>query len=388
MHIVTMLEAQSGNVTLSDKAFDMTQQFVRRVMEPSSACASQLPPMLLHMDDYLGNEQREIWATTELSQGVQVLANYYGFASASYADVVRDFVYGDSHEYWFSPQGWYDEQGEFAREIHPGMGMHIVAAWVVAYNFLNIITAYCSLEAWNLNSASIMEYNGTTFTNLPVLRGKFWPPGKPERPPLGLKPLLTKDLSLEHITQLWKRSSSNDHGLLGQPVTRSTACDDSSGAAKCPFSWLSGVSSTQAKPAKVEKLFRENTQFSGDWTFVDDHDKLGIAPPGLGSFVTIELPQVTQTIRKITVFYMKSYGERWAGSKVRAQVSRHDRMDGGWEKLKMREFVGYHDKHTSETYTELLDLSYDPIEPGNGLRLQITLIGGNTFKIMGLAICS
>ena len=80
MHIITMLEAQQGNTTLRDKVFDMIQDFVRRIMEPSpdvgttSSCGSsqqqqRLPPLLVHMDDYLGNEQREIWATTELYQG-------------------------------------------------------------------------------------------------------------------------------------------------------------------------------------------------------------------------------------------------------------------------------------------------------------------------------
>jgi hypothetical protein len=58
------------------------------------------------MDDYLGNEQREILVTTELAQATMVLANYYGFTSMSYANVVRDIVYGDTHEIFGSrPQG-------------------------------------------------------------------------------------------------------------------------------------------------------------------------------------------------------------------------------------------------------------------------------------------
>ena len=106
MHILTILEAESGNQTLRDRVFEITQEFVRVVLEKRPCQTHQ--PLLLHMDDYLGNEQREIWATTELSQGVSVLAHYYGFASMSYANIVRQWVYGDTRETWFSPEGWYN----------------------------------------------------------------------------------------------------------------------------------------------------------------------------------------------------------------------------------------------------------------------------------------
>jgi len=433
MHILTVLDAQSGNATLRDKVFDMTQDFVRRVMEPPAPPAhsncpqqqaqaqsqqlSQYAPLLIHMDDYLGNEQRQIWATTELSQGVQVLANYYGFASASYADVVRDFVYGDTKEYWFSPQGWYNDEGEFAREIHPNMGMHMVASWVMAYNFLNMITNFCSLEGWNLHNtvaaATVeddkgsfhhrrMDYNSTLLNHLPVLNGRFWPPGKPQAPPRGLPPLLDKQLSLEHVTDLWRLEDDKRRQREQQQddLSSSTACSDASqqqqqNAVKCPFSWLSGISSETAKPKAADAYFREHASFAGDWTFQDDHGKLGIVPPALMSTMSLELPTVSQPIRKVTLFFMKSYGPRWMGSKVRVECWRKhnnqqqgEQQEGDWKLLQQQEFMGHHNKNTSETYTELIDLSQTPVETGSGLKIRVTLIDGSTFKIMGVAICS
>ena len=91
------------------QVFDMTQSFVRQVLH--SCDPKEVPPLLIHVDDYLGNEQRKIWETTELSQGVQVLASYYGFSSVSYADLVREIVYGDTAEKWFSSDWW--ETGKF-----------------------------------------------------------------------------------------------------------------------------------------------------------------------------------------------------------------------------------------------------------------------------------
>jgi hypothetical protein len=265
MHILTILEAQSQNSTLRDKVFEMTQQFVRDVMGMSSSSSStscnedednggqspKPPPLLLHMDDYLGNEQRKIWETTELSQGAQVLANYYGFASLSYADVVRDVVYGDTYESWFSANWWGDsaKNPTFAREIHPGMGMHIAATWVVAYNLLNLVTTYCSIPLLPEDSANISTYYDGAM-GLPALRHDVAQPrGKPKPRPLGLPPLLTQELLLEDVTQLWQQDSLKRQSKVAAALmttTAATTCDGKAATTtKCPFSWVSGLSLQQ-----------------------------------------------------------------------------------------------------------------------------------------------
>lgn len=121
MHVLTALEAATGNQTLGQRVFEMTQDFVRSVME-EKPCRDK--PLLIHMDDYLGNEQREILSTMELSRAIGSLADYYGFNRISYANLVRDIVYGDTRESWFSPGGWWPSPRSktMEREIHPGMG--------------------------------------------------------------------------------------------------------------------------------------------------------------------------------------------------------------------------------------------------------------------------
>ena len=431
MHILTMNEALAGNTTLRDKVFDMVQDFVRRAMATETpqqdvcdgseqSSSSRLSPLLVHLDDYLGNEQREIWATTELSQGVQVLANYYGFASASYADVVRDFVYGDTREYWFSPQGWYEDNAansdsEMTREIHPNMGMHIVAAWVMGYNFLNMITNFCSLEGFNLHKLANkndnnrrMDYNATRLTPqlLPELNGKYWPPGKPKRPPNGLPPRLDQSLSLERVTRLWEDADNEQQQRRQQEASQSVVnCDEALGHqqleyVRCPFSWLSGISSEQTKASVAESFFKDRMSFQGDWSFVNDHGKLGIVPAAPMSGLAMEMSRVLQPIRKITIFYMKSYGMKWARSQTRVQILRQQKKsstqnsdesahaDADWDQLEERSILGYHGKETSETYSEVFDLSTDPIDAGASLKLKLVLMDGTTFKIMGIAFCS
>lgn len=54
-----------------------------------------------------------------------------------------DLVYSDTNENWFSPHGWPE------RQLHPGMGMHIVSTWIFAYHFLHLTGTYCSLYPTN-----------------------------------------------------------------------------------------------------------------------------------------------------------------------------------------------------------------------------------------------
>jgi hypothetical protein len=88
---------------------------------------------------------------------------------------------------------------------------------------------------------------------------------------------------------------------------------------------------------------KENT----GWDTNTAGKKLGISP--------IRNDQVTQPsmtltfdniqLSTVTLFYMKSYGDRWESSTVAITI----RLNG--EELKRAELVGIHDKQTSVTYT-------------------------------------
>jgi lysophospholipase L1-like esterase len=372
MHILTVLEAQSSNTTLRDKVFEMTQAFVRQVLQ---SCTTKNPPLLLHMDDYLGNEQREIWDTTELSQGVQVLANYYGFSTMSYADTVRDIVYGDTSESWFSADWW--GTGKFEREIHPGMGMHISATWVAVYNMLNLVTTYCSLPAPHLVDST--EYRPGVM-GLPKLHDDVaQAKGKPHQRPSGLPPPLTQDLLIENVTALWKHSQD-------EAACASQEQEQHHHEVKCPFSWISGLSLQQNNQTWIKEYFQQRASLWEGWQISNDGGKMGLVPTkGTTSQLVLDF-SLSQPIRAVTFFIMKSYGEKWEGSRLEVRVKSQDQSDA-WKDIQIREMVGFHGKNTSEMYTEAIELS-KPIPIGSSLRLGAKLVGGTTFKILGLAVCS
>lgn len=395
MHVLTVLEAKSQNQTLRDKVFDMTQDYIRTIFKSShrgSSSSDHCPqrhhtPLLLHMDDYLGNEQRQIWSTTELSQGVGVLANYYGFASMSYSDVVRDLVYGNTHERWFSPGAWYEKDGRpsrtMEREIHPGMAMHITSTWVTAFNLLHAALHFCSLQPSTLTShQGGDEIPYQVGPGVPPLQGKSIPKGKPEHPPLVLPPLLTKTLDLENISQLWHQDAVNHQ-------TKDDQCPDDNEEENyqpCLFAWVSGLSQMQLNVTYIRELFEERTIENTGWQVVDDeHKKTGFHPTGgLHSRLALEFSNVKQHVSVVTFFYMKSYGALWSGSRVKITVSfpKRELSDS------VIELVGVHDKNTSETYTEEIQLADGGIPVGSDLRVSMELVDGTIFKLQGLAVCS
>ena len=402
MHVLTVLEAQSGNQTLGQRVFEMIQDFVRTIIGKGvgMSCQSSLPPpLLMYFEDYLGNEQREIWATMALSQVVGSLADYYGFSRVSYANVVRDIVYGDTQEYWFSPEGWWPSGGQAAsskqhanatvtmlREIHPGMGMHIISAWIIAYNLLAMAATYCSMETI-LETKELLDYESTKFAQIVPFKDDNYKgrysniPGKPRNPPNGLPPILTPSLSLESISDLW-RAQAKENPQCGN------VNDDSLPGKRCIFAWISGLSQQQQDAKWIEALFGVHTVQKDGWKLVDENGKLGYMPQKLGDKMTLDFTNISQPIRTVTIFILKSYGTKWHDSRVRASVSEQSRLgNNDWNVVSSLDLQGVHAKNTSEMYPETMELAR-ALPPGVDLQVSFELTGGTTFKIMGLAICS
>jgi hypothetical protein len=410
MHILTILEAQSSNTTLRDRTFDMIQSFVRQILQTQqcpdnhktgpqddwAGNSEPLPPLLLHMDDYLGNEQRKIWDSTELAQGVQVLASYYGFVTMSYSDVVRDIVYGDSYESWFSSDWWKKAKNivSFEREIHPGMGMHIASTWVTVYNLLHLASGFCSLPD-PYRPQSIPDYEPGLWGLPELKKTEKEPKGKPHSKPMGLPPVLTKDLLLEDVTSLWRRDAKKAEPSISCyfPDHYSDVMDPSSQSLRveCPFSWVSGLSLQQNNVTWVKDYFQRQSSTWNGWQLSDDKDKIGFVPiPGKSRneksarmVLDFDFPQI---IRSITFFYMKSYGPTWKNSHLKAKIWLLNGT-GGEILLEERYLMGVHNKTTSEMYTEEIRLK-NSVSAREKFQVEATLMEGGMFKIMGLAVCS
>ena len=267
MHWNTMQEIKEQNVPHIEGVFDMMQGFVRVALE--SSCH---PPLLLWLDDYLGNEQRDVTSLMEPNQVLSVLSSYYGFGVLSYADMMREVVYKDTTEELFSPPGWYKgRQGNMKREIHPGIGMHMTTSFLVEYYMLHLATTFCSLESWIPPPADPITNNSSaaSSTEDEIKRRTLTAPGislkngqeqvqlqlEPHVPALGLPPPITKDLTLDTMSKQWKEATDaramRCAGKTSQNVPSNT---EPSKRARCPFGWIAGIGDLR-KPDQIKNLF-------------------------------------------------------------------------------------------------------------------------------------
>ena len=76
---------------------------------------------------------------------------------------------------------------------------------------------------------------------------------------------------------------------------------------------------------------------------------------------------------------MKSYSEKWYNSTVQASV-----LACG-HKAASVELTGYHEKRTSEYFTETVE--FENVEPCDAVVLSLLMTGGSTFRIGGLSFC-
>lgn len=385
MHVLSVQEAEKRGITLEDMILEVNQQFVRAILKPRASCEDNLEPLLIYYDDYIGNEQRELVKTHSFARAAQTLASYYGFGLISYADAVRHLVYADTKEDFFSPSGWPD------RQVHPSMSMHISSTWIIAYNLLNMAATFCSSNGIdNESSYSINKMNDLKtkleYKNkygLPKLRSDENLAGEPDAVPSSMLPELTPNLSLDDISSKWHDSSKLSFD--------SSKCGVNEGRREkpCTFSWIGGLERKFDKVAHLEKRMKLVLAKNDGWRATADNNKLGYEASRMGAAFEIILKPKNLDVKTLNFMVMKSYGEKWKDSKVRieAYVDRSGESPSHTP-AKTLEISGIHDRHTSETYNHYLDLGSQEATSQDSLRIKFVLIGGNTFKFMGMAFCN
>ena len=238
--------------------------------------------------------------------------------------------------------------------------------------------------------------------------------GKPRPVPrYSLPPPLTKELHLRDVSKLWRQEDYSATQLL-QPADANQKKVNSSSSCyqtRCPFSWVVGTSDVPINSASVEQYFTGITKEMNNWV-LEDGKKVGFVPQyganPVNNTLTWEFASLQQEIASITLFYMKSYGEKFDGSTVRmkaflpnptattttATSAAHRRLQEQATAPKddqtpiiVKEFDAFHLKQTSELYTETMKFP-TPLSTGDTLRLSFSLIRGNSFKIQGITVCS
>ena len=304
----------------------------------------------------------------------------------------RPKIRGTDEEF-FSPHGWFEgPEKKWTRQIHPGMSAHFAFAIVVGFNFLSVATTFCSLHTSQLRvdgaqptdaSNEEWDYGYRDINGLPRLRNGRVPHGP--RPKIDdLPPPLDADLTLETVTQRWQDAASKQP----QRIDNNSDCVVKR---PCVFSFVSGLERDLNKPKVLMDKLKPYLTNNMGWDAVDDHGKNGFVPTkGIGSKFTLELKQLKEPVNILTLMVMTSYGAKWESSNIRVEAFSRKEGEGDKEYEKLgnsMEISGEHSKQTSETYVHEMQLGAAAAAVGGDLKVDVELIGGSTFKLMGMAFC-
>lgn len=119
-------------------------------------------------------------------------------------------------------------------------------------------------------------------------------------------------------------------------------------------------------------------------------NKLGYVATKPGASVLLTVSDIQNPVQRLIVQYLKSYGDKWAGSQAEFDLRVFESSNTGDEPIFRKTIVltGEWEDQYSISFQEIVDFREHAAAIGQTITLRITLTGGSEFKIMGLMLCS
>jgi len=294
-------EDTTKSVKFANRARNRIQEFITTCRK-ARPCK---PPLVLFVDDYLGNFQDNILGEMTFSKITTELAEWYGeVMHVSHADVVRRFIYADTTETTFtSPWPIDTATHKLEVQVHFGMAGHVAIAWSILYAMVDVVMGYCENQVF----VEKMKKHSGVFSEQVADLVNTVPP-----------PKLRPELLLQDVSREWQDNAARTQRSLLE-------CDTlESKSPPCTFAFLAGVQGWNAEElhAFLQPYLIENT----GWETAMDYGAGGaIKKPGLvateaHASMTLHLTHIDKEVRMINVQRIKSYGDKWVDSNARFTV--------------------------------------------------------------------
>jgi len=256
------------------------------------------------------------------------------------------------------------------------MGAHISMMYVVAYNFLNMVTTYC--DRLEIGPEHIYDSN---VHGMPELKLNQTLNGEP-RPKIttALPPEMTKDLSLDDISAKWHEA---ENATIALAFNASECTTTHATFTPCTFTWEWSLINALNK--YIMDVVESYITLNDGWEETNESKKRGLTPTTSDAKLKMRFTNLTQPVEKLNFIVMQSYGEKWAGSKIEVKASVFRNREKAAEQS--MEIEGFHAKNTSESFNFKMDLGGNKAVEGDELEVGINMVGGTTFKIMGMMFC-
>ena len=359
-------------------------------------CGNTSLPAVLMFDDlplYPGEMNRPL----DVSNDIAMLAKWNEAMGISIGPSLLDVALANPSESALHSE-WKIERGGFQKSvvnnkrpqgrIHPGLGMHIIMSWVIAYQLLREATEFCS--DYNSPYDDATNHHDDQKPQNAVLG---------DHPPNGPLPPYHTKLVARDVLPLWKSEvlkkgrdcASRRHGQA---------------RVMCSYAWVSNRMSKMGTKPHVQQWMDKilvNKPEPNGWSvngFAGSGqnlvDKVGWEATKINATFTLEhlnsMPE--HPIKVITIICMHSYGPKWEHSKVEMKIYKKqaDIQDSlpSMTLLSTETMLGYHNSQTSIYYPYQFEIKEprNSIKPGEILYIDSRLIGGTTFKILGITFCA
>jgi hypothetical protein len=177
-----------------------------------------------------------------------------------------------------------------------------------------------------------------------------------------------------------------------------------SSKAKCSYAWMVGLLSSMVSDKNtlnrgMNEVLLDNNGWASEGYPVRQ-PRTGWYSHTPNSTFSIKVENTTVDTRFLIVMSMKSYSEKWIGSKLAVTTTvvknatvpdldfnRTNKVDWDGDKEDIKFIDGYHDTRTSVHFIHRIELPDDGAAAGDSLILDAKLVGGSEFKIAGLAFC-
>jgi hypothetical protein len=199
-----------------------------------------------------------------------------------------------------------------------------------------------------------------------------------------------RELNPRQIPELGQNTFFQD---VPQPWIEATKQYDASCSDKnfqpgnvCSYLWIANKVTNIRDGNDVDAMVKSVEIANDGWV----GEGLPVRPPRPGyvatksaASFTISVPAVKGPIRKVTLIYMKSYGEKWENSRLAVSL-RSMRGDTVVAET-TGELEGFHNSETSVNYDAFFDVA---AEVGDRVEAKFEVTGGSIFKITGMLFCA
>jgi hypothetical protein len=263
--------------------------------------------------------------------------------------------------------------------LHHGVGMHIGIAWTIVFNLLSAFQETCS---------DVVETTG----ELPVatLDSMKWALVEPPTKYQG------RIASIEDASKEWRnRIAWKDQHC---PMPASDLAPFSTSV--CTYAWTVNPV-TISEPHHIDEALRPALVKVDGWRADYFNNGTVFRSPGFGtetpnSTFALELRNVTQPTKHLTIFSMSSYGPGFSNSVLQLKVrvvrsasssaSAKDNKKSSSDEATY-EVKGSHDLRTSVFFPHKFQLPGEGAQKGDTIRLDARLVSGKAFKIQAVAFC-